>query len=456
MNRRLGPARAAPVLIAMLGPFFAVQAQPLPAGASAYGPPAPVERQQPGEPVAGPRPAGVPPVLHDLAATTAASHPQVRTIEGRIRAAGYDVRGARWLRFPNLSVEALAITRGNSNAARDGTVLNATLEQPIWTGGRISAANERAKAQVLVQQAALDEVARELSIRVAQAYYDVAAAARRSEILKDALRRHRELADTIARRVTQQVSPQSDLDLARARAAQIEQQLAFAQAQRSAGVSTLIELSGSAIPALGNVPAYDPALHHPGADGAIDKALSCDPRSARLLAESLVARAEQRSARAALFPQVVGQLSSNELLGERVGIALRAQTGNGLSQAAAAQGAGERARASEEAIASAQRELREALRLDLVNNAAARSRIASASSAANSSLFVIESYKRQFIAGRRTWLDVMNALQESTNTRLAIVDSETTAQLTTARISLRTCAWAPRAQFDKTEPNDGR
>jgi adhesin transport system outer membrane protein len=70
-------------------------------------------------------------------------------------------------------------------------------------------------------------------------------------------------------------------------------------------------------------------------------------------------------------------------------------------------------------------------------------------------LFVVESYKRQFIAGRRTWLDVMNALQESTNMRLATVDSETSAQLTTARIALRTCTWQPRLLTDGTEPNHG-
>lgn len=418
----------------------------------AYGPPAPQQSHPIDKtPIEGVLPPGVPEALMQLAADVAHNHPQVKLSEGRIRAAGYDVRGAKWLRFPSLSVEALATTRGSINSARDGTVLNAVLEQPIWSGGRIGAAINRAKGQLQVQNNLLDEVVRDLSLRVVQAYFEVAASARRIEILKDALRRHRDLANTMQRRVQQQVSPQADLDLARARAAQVEQQLAFAQAQRSAGVNTLVELTGDVSLTLGDVPSYDPALHHPSREGAIEKALDCDPRAARFLAESIVARAEQRAAKAALMPQLVGQLSSNELLGERVGVTLRAQTGNGLSQAAAAKGAAERAQASEQGIVSAQRELREALRLDFLNNYAARERIGGATAAAASSLFVIESYKRQFIAGRRTWLDVMNALQESTNTRLAIVESETTAQLTAARISLRTCAWAPRLQFDKTE-----
>lgn len=449
------PARDAYRWLTMTGLVSILLATTAVAQPASYGPPAPL-RTRPSEDsaqaMAGLPPVGVPDVLTRLTMDVVRDHPQIKLFEGRIRAAGYDVRGAKWLRFPSLSIEALATTRGSVNAARDGTVLNAVVEQPIWAGGRINAAINRARAQLQVQQGLLDETARDLSLRVVQAYYDVAASARRIEILKDALQRHRDLADTIARRVEQQVSPKSDLDLARARAAQVEQQLAFAQAQRGAGLNTLVELTGDASPALGDVPPYDPALHHPPRDGAVEKALSCDPRSARLLAESLVARAEQRAAKASLLPQLVGQVSSNEVLGERVGVALRAQTGNGLSQAAAAQGAAERVRASEQAIVSAQRELREALRLDFVNNGAARDRIGSASAAAASSLFVIDSYKRQFIAGRRTWLDVMNALQESTNTRLAIVESETTAQLTTARIALRTCAWAPRLQLDNPEP----
>lgn len=399
---------------------------------------------------------GVSANLRELAAGAANTHPQIRAAEGQIRAAGYDVRGAKWLRFPSLSVEALAISRGSANAAQDGTVLNAVLEQPIWTGGRIAAANDRAKAQLSLQRAVLDETVRDLSLRVVQAYFDVAAAAMRSAILADALAKHQELADTISRRVEQQVSPQSDLDLARARAAQVEQQLAFAQAQRGAGYNTLVELSGDNRIDLGDVPAYSPDRHHPAREGAIERALACDPRSARLLAEASIARAEQRAAKAAFWPQLVGQLSSNEVLGERVGVALRAQSGNGLSQAAAAQSAQERALAREAAIVAAQRDLREALRLDFVNNSAARDRIASAGAAATSSQFVIDSYKRQFIAGRRTWLDVMNALQEATNTRLAVVDAQITAQSTTARIALRTCAWLPRPHFDKTEPTHGQ
>ena len=399
---------------------------------------------------------GIPAALQRAVAAAVFSHPQVRVAEAQIKASGYDIRSAKWSRFPSLSVEAMAITRGSANASQDGTVLNVVVEQPIWAGGRTFALIDRAQAQMLVQRAGLDEVVRDLALRAVQAYFDVSQSSRRIDLFKDALAQHSELVDTIGRRVDQQISARSDFDLAKARTAQVEQQLALAVAQRSAGVNSLIELTGEAAPDLGDAPRYDPARHHPAADEAVDAALACDPRIARFSAQSIVAHAEQRSARAALFPQLVGQVSSNEILGQRVGIALRAQTGNGLSQAAAAQGAAARALASENGILIAQREVREAIRLDFLNNSAARERAGKSSAAAENSRAVIDSYKRQFIAGRRTWLDVMNALQESTNTRLAVLESETTAQVTMARIALRTCSWEPRPRVGVMEPHNGR
>ena len=422
---------------------------------SVYGPPSSTVEVQAAPDLGAPFP-GIPPELHRAVAAAVFSHPQVRAAEGQIKAAGYDMRGAKWLRFPSLSVEAMAITRGSVNASQDGTVLNVVVEQPIWAAGRIGATIDRAEAQLQVQRANLGEVARELALRTVQAYFDVAQSARRIDLFRDALVQHGALVETIERRVAQQVSARSDLDLAKARTSQVEQQLALALAQRSAGVNSLSELTGEASPDLGDVPRYDSTLHHPAIDQSVAKALACDPRIARLSAQSIVAHAEQRSARAALFPQLIGQVSSNEILGQRVGVALRAQTGNGLSQAAAAQGAAERARASEDGISTAQREVREAIRLDFLNNGAARERAGKSLAAADNSRAVIDSYKRQFIAGRRTWLDVMNALQESMNTRLAVLESETTAQLTMARIALRTCSWEPRPRVDAMEPVNGR
>lgn len=451
--------RLSKAIVFLAAGFCVMQSSAAFAGEPAqYGPPDPFKAKAvASNSQAQDAPPTIPAALHKIALIATSQHPQIKSALGQVRATGYDVRGAKWLRFPSVSVEALATSRGSVNADQNGTVLNLAVEQPIWSGGRILAAIGRAKAQLQAQERALDEVARDLTLRAIQAYFDVAQAALRTEVLERTLAQNREFLDTISRRVEQQVSPQSDLSLAGARAAQTEQQLALALAQRRSGLNTLYELTGDPSFDLGYVERYDPALHHPDLTGAVDLALACDPKSARLSALVIVADADERAAKAALLPQLLAQGSSNEILGERFGVVLRAQTGNGLSQAAAAQGARERSLAAEEGVAAAQRELREALQLDFVNNAAARERLLSAGTAAESASDVAGSYRRQFIAGKRTWLDVMNALQESTNTQLAVIDLEVTAQLTSTRIALRTCAWQPRAPLhDVDTKNDSK
>jgi adhesin transport system outer membrane protein len=416
------------------GAIFAQQPQ-------VYGPPG--ESPSPAQVVLE-APPGVPSALLKAAELATDSYPSILTAEAELRASRSDLRGARWLRYPSLSVEALAITRGSQTASQSGVAANATVEQPILTFGKIGGTIDRAEALWLVRRAAVDETAREVALRVIDAFYNVAAAARRQAVLEGGLAQHKTLLATISNRVQQEISPQSDLDLASSRTAQIEQDLAFARAQRTASYSQHVELVGTTSINLGNVPEYDPAISHPNEAGAIDRALSCDPKLQRLRAQVLAARAEAKVAKAGLFPQLLGQLSHNEITGTRAGVALRAQTGAGLSQFAAVGAARARVQGSEFNISTAERELREALRLDFVTNRSARERVSAGARASSSSELVTESYKRQFIAGRRTWLDVMNAVREATNSEISVADAEIGAMSSNARIWLRTCGWQPR------------
>jgi adhesin transport system outer membrane protein len=423
--------------LCLAGPT-ALSAQQVPS----YGPP--TDPAIDTTPVAIAAPPGVPTALLNAAEIATENYPTIRTAEAELRASRSDLRGARWLRYPSLSVEALAITRGSQTASQNGVAANATIEQPIMTFGKIGGTIDRAEALWLVRRAAVDETAREVALRVIDAFYGVAAAARRQAVLEDGLAQHKTLLATISNRVQQEISAESDLDLATSRAAQIEQELALARAQRTASYSQLVELVGTTSINLGNVPEYDPAISHPSEAGAIDRALSCDPKLERLRAEVLAARAEVKVTKAGLFPQLLGQLSHNEITGTRAGVALRAQTGAGLSQLAAVGSARARVQGSEFNISTAERELREALRLDFVTNRSSRERVAAGARASTSSEQVTESYKRQFIAGRRTWLDVMNAVREATNSEISVADAEIGAMSSNARIWLRTCGWQPR------------
>ena len=387
----------------------------------------------------GVRPAGVGQPLFDAVERATATYPSVAAGKASVRATDADLRAARWQRFPSLSVEAFAY--GGENKQITSTV---SLDQPIWAGGRIGAAIHRAKASGVASRAQLDETVLAVALQISGAYYDMARTAERQAILEESLAEHRRLVDSIARRVKQEVSPRADLELAQSRAAQVEQDLNTVISQRASVTRRFLELVGDGRYDPGAVPRYDPALYRPAAAGALEEAVTCNPTRRRLAGDALVARADAEAARAAYMPQLSAQVSHNEIVGTRAGIVLRAQTGGGLAQFAAADAARLRQQASELAVAAAEREIRETIATDLAANAAGRRNAAAGAIAARAAEAVTQSYLRQYIAGRRTWLDVMNAVREAASAELTRSDAEIDAMASTARLLLNTCRWQPQ------------
>ena len=87
---------------------------------------------------------------------------------------------------------------------------------------------------------------------------------------------------------------------------------------------------------------------------------------------------------------------------------------------------------------TALRELRERVSMDWDELVAARTRLENATRASRSSQDVYESYARQYTAGRKTWLDVMNTVRESTQSDVAVADSRAQAMGASLRLRLLT------------------
>lgn len=410
-------------------------AVPTLAGQQPYGPPGTSGPTPPPPPEAPP---GIDPQLDGAAAVALASYPALSAAEGGVRASTLDIDAARWLRYPSANVEL---------ATRDDEVpaISPRLEvfQPLWAGGRIDGTIDRATALREVARAQLGEAALEVLLRLATAYYDVVRTTRLADLQRTTLAGHRTLVASMERRVAQEVSPRTDLELALARTAQVEQDLAIVEAQRGAALTRLRELMDDPDYELAQLPLYDQQSHHAVDESDVDRAVACNPSVSRAEAQVSVAEADQRLGRAALLPQVGVQYAYDRFSGHQYGLALRAQTNGGLAPLAQAEAAGVRREASEFAATLARRQVGEAVRLDLVENRAAQRRLASSRVAADAAFNVTESFMRQFVAGRRTWLDLMNSVREAASTRAAMIEVETTAMASSARIHVRACEWRP-------------
>jgi adhesin transport system outer membrane protein len=386
-------------------------------------------------------PKGIPNALVDAVALASREHPLVQQALANRRARAAQLRGARWLQFPSLSVEGLAVTQGNQIGAQDGLAANIIVEQPLYSFGRIGGTIEAADAALVTSTNGVMDAQVEILLRTVAAYYDLALATEREAVLKDSLRQHNDLLETIQNRVTQEVSPQADLDLASSRVAQLEQDLAAVAGARSTAYSRLQELVGYADIDFGSLPRLDPAIELPSEGSLVTAALECSPLLKALRSTQREREAQRRVARSRLFPQIVAQGSQNEILGARFGVALRLQTGNGLSQLSAVDSAKADILSAEFETATAEREIREQIRVDYLTFVAGRNRVAASERASRTSDLVTESYKRQFIAGRRTWLDVMNAVREAQAASLTESEAELTALAAYTRLMARSCHW---------------
>lgn len=366
------------------------------------------------------------------------THPSIAAASATARAAGAEVRAARWQRFPSFSVEGLLLDQpGNAMQAQ------AIVDQPLWTGGRISGSINRADAREDAALAAYDEAVLTIALSTAQAFFEVHRWRERAAILSQSLEQHNRMVATMERRYAQEVSPLSDLELARSRALQIEQQIYQARAQEGAASSRLRELVGDPFLAIGDVPSIPQAWPVFGDEDITAQVLAYSPALKRLRFDAQAVDAEARIARASILPQLSGQYSYSNTFGHRVGLVLKAQSDGGFSRFAAADAARERVQASELQIASGERQLRDQTFALLREYESATARLAGSQAASGSAQRVMESYMRQFTSGRRTWLDVMNAVREATAAETDVVEARMSAQSSLTRALLLSGQWAP-------------
>lgn len=382
-------------------------------------------------------PAEVPSALIDALEIIGLNYPSVQGAKAGLSAAASDIRGAKWQRFPSLSVETNVVD--SSNRVRPAVAVSA----PVWSGGRIGATIKRANAQFDASVARYREVVLGLSLDATQTYFEIARGARRQALLEESLVEHGKLVASMERRVAQEVSPLADLELARSRYSQIEQDLTVARAQHQAALFAFAELVGDPNYQLGDVPEYPKAIELPARETLMTDALAYDPSLRRISAEVAAGQAEVAAAKAAIFPQLNAQYSYNDVVGSQVGLVARLETSGGLSRFTAVDGA--RARLDNLAAQAglAERQIRQRINSDLTEFDSSQARAQVSLNASQISNRVSESYMRQFIAGRRSWLDVMNALRETLSARLGLADAEISSMSSFVRLSLRTGRWSP-------------
>jgi adhesin transport system outer membrane protein len=375
-----------------------------------------------------------------IAKDALATHPAIRARQSSSAAAQADLEGASWQRYPTPTLEA-----GRDHRGVRTTMLR--VQQPLWAGGRITAGIDAARSRYQASERAVNEAQQDVILRVIAAYAEALRQQGREETILKGVEQHERLLGLITRRVQHEASPRVDQELAQSRLYQANNDLSTVRQSLSNALTQLSQLAGKTITRV-SAPDIDGVLGPKSRDLAIEQALAWSATLRRLAHEEEAAQAEVETRRAAYKPQISvryeNAYASAPLNGNpgystsRLMLVAEAQTGAGLSALSGVDAAIARQEAVRQQRETAVRDVQERVAMDWDEWAAARARLENALVASRSAREVYESYTRQYTAGRKTWLDVLNAVRESTQSEVAVTDASAQAMAASMRLKVLT------------------
>lgn len=361
------------------------------------------------------------------------SHPSLLGKRAQRQAAKADLEGAQWQRYPSVTAEG-----GAPNSGASSGVLR--VDQTLWSGGSIQAGIDSANSKLEASDAAIDEQRLTLTLRVIAAYSEALRQTARLEFTSEGLVEHEKLLAMIKRRVAQSISSQTDQRLAESRMYQAANLKSIAEQSLRDALSQLSQLAGRHVDDVSTVGLGGTILPDT-LEPVLAKALAYSPSMRRLAFQEGAAEADISAKRAAYKPKVLFRLErtlGSQNTGQndsRASLVLQAQPGAGLSALSGVDAAVSAREAARLARDDAERETRERVELDWNDWQGTRQRLDNARSARNMANDVFESYTRQYVIGRKSWSDVLNAVREATDAQLSLEDVRAQALAAGLRLS---------------------
>lgn len=374
--------------------------------------------------------------LDDALARAAGRHPLLASKRQESEASGQSLKTARWQQFPTMSFST-------TSQQSTGAVSTLRLEQPLWTGGKLSADIEAGEARLAGAELAVVEVLQTVLVDVAKNFIDTLRFDERVAAAEQNVAEHERLLALIERRAESQVSPLSEVVSARARLQQARSDLLGLRNSLQNARAALNLALGEPGLAL-NAPDTKAPRWAPAQEEMIDRVLRYAPKLRRMASEKQQLEAEMQSRKAAIFPQIYLRRDEHIPSGGagsgirdvQTYVALNFQTGAGLSYQSSVAETMSKIRAAEFSQESLQRDIRDAMRADWNEWQSAAENSAVLEQLVSSTQDVYESFLRQFSAGRKSWQDVLNARREATQSRHSLSDTRWTGYLAGLRMEI--------------------
>ena len=348
-------------------------------------------------------------------------HPSVTAKLAELKSLGYDINAAEAGRYPSLSVQAQAMTSEQSQVV-------ARLQQPLWAGGRITGGIDLAEMRLRSAQADFLQVRRQLMEDTAATYAVLWGARQRLSAAELNVSEHEKLLGLISRRQAGSIASEADVRLARSRLTQAQTQQEQLQGTVDKALSDLLALTQTP---LEGVPAVEAALLNlPDPAQIMAEAESASPVVQQRMVEVKIAGIQADLRKADMMPTLNAQLERDIVTSDRygtlppetrIGVALTGTVeGIGLAGFGRIKSAGALVEAARQDVETARNDVRRRTRA-LISDRNMYLRVMEGNNLlVTATQETLDSFMRQYDAGRKTWVDVLNAQKELADARQAL------------------------------------
>jgi adhesin transport system outer membrane protein len=372
------------------------------------------------------------------------THPSVLTQLRQVDVSRADRRVAEQQFFPtpSVSLEQVNPSSADPSYRGDKQLQLYRLQQPLWTAGRLTAGLDKSQAGIDVSSANLADARLQLSFRVLQAWSDWVNATRKVEAVQESLQAHRRLDAILKRRIQEGASAPTEQILTESRLQQTQAQLELMQSQTRLARLRLEQLMGRPLNEQ-ELPQPLPPYTAESLDLMQSSALKYFPAYVRGQAQLRSQEAEWQERKADLYPEVYvraehqrGNYAYTDIPSvNRLFVGLTSRLGAGLTTGMQLDSIAKRREVLLNDLENVERTVREQVQTEWIQLTTALNRLPSLRQSLASAKMTAQAWDRQFLAGRKSWMEVMNTVRELLQADLDVVDAETQIMLGSWRLA---------------------
>jgi len=375
------------------------------------------------------------------------THPSIAMSKELIEGAKYQVDSAKWGYYPTPTID---VSVKSSN--RKQTVTR--IDQPLWTGGKLDAAYDKAEAEKTEALHTYDENQYKLIDDYLTTLKNYLQAQKKIEVLNANKKQFNSLMEMLERMMTAGVLSQSDKNLLNSRVSSIYSDLVIAKAKLRVAKIQLEILTGKQIDC--NIEfKYKQILSKTlNIQKMIDELIEFHPTVKVMNAKILAAQSEVKTSKSKLWPSLILRAEHKEgtIYDENepetenlVYLTFNVSTGAGVSALSNISKSKINVSKIRFEKTTKERELIDLLMNDYTNYIASKSQQELIQKNIETTFKIYESNKRLFLSQDKKWLDVVSSLSELNRQKIEnsklLVESkilEYKLSLKTGKISLKT------------------